>query len=61
LSKAWPARQPKQKNFGKFDEIDPLIPLVGGWSRFRTKALLRRLSEIDRSGECSPATSPQDA
>jgi glycosyltransferase involved in cell wall biosynthesis len=61
LSKAWPARQPKQKNFGKFEEIDPLIPLVGGWSRFRTKALLSRLSEIDRSGESSPATSPQDA
>jgi hypothetical protein len=61
LSKVWPAREQKQKNLRKFDEIDPLLPLVGGWSRFRTEALLSRLSEIDRSGECSAATSSQEA
>ncbi|OAV52719.1 glycosyl transferase family A [Rhizobium sp. WYCCWR10014] len=61
LSKAWPVREQKIKNFRKFEEIDPLVPLVGGWSRFRTKALFRRLSEIDRSGECSAATSSQEA
>ncbi|MGO7418439.1 hypothetical protein ACCS64_40115, partial [Rhizobium ruizarguesonis] len=41
----------------KFEEIDPLLPLVGGWSRFRTKTLLSRLSEIYRSGKRSAATS----
>ncbi|UWM74284.1 glycosyltransferase family 2 protein [Rhizobium sp. WSM4643] len=61
LSKVWPAREQKQKNLRKFEEIDPLLPLVGGWSRFRTKALLSRLSETDRSGECSVATSSQEA
>lgn len=61
LSKAWPVREQKRKSFRKFEEIDPLVPLVGGWSRFRTKALFRRLSEIDRSGECSAATSSQEA
>ncbi|UWM80245.1 MULTISPECIES: glycosyltransferase family 2 protein [Rhizobium] len=61
LSKVWPAREQKQKNLRKFEEIDPLLPLVGGWSRFRTKALLSRLSEMDRSGECSVATSSQEA
>jgi glycosyltransferase involved in cell wall biosynthesis len=50
LSKAWPVKENEEKNVKKFEEIDPLSPLVGGWSRFRTKALLRRLSEIDRSG-----------
>nr|WP_174827097.1 glycosyltransferase family A protein [Rhizobium ruizarguesonis] len=57
LSKVWPAREQKQKNLRKFEEIDPLLPLVGGWSRFRTKTLLSRLSEIDRSGKRSAATS----
>ncbi|AHF85161.1 glycosyl transferase family A [Rhizobium leguminosarum bv. trifolii WSM1689] len=61
LSKVWPPREQKQKNLRKFEEIDPLVPLVGGWSRFRTKALLSRLSEIDRSGKCSAATSSQEA
>ncbi|MGO8205281.1 hypothetical protein ACC735_39600, partial [Rhizobium ruizarguesonis] len=55
------AREQKQKNLRKFEEIDPLLPLVGGLSRFRTKALLSRLSEIDRSVECSAATSSQEA
>ncbi|WP_049733767.1 glycosyltransferase family 2 protein [Rhizobium ecuadorense] len=59
LSKAWPTDDQKEKNAQKFEEIDPLCPLVGGWSLFRTKALLRRLSEVDRSGECSAATSSQ--
>ncbi|OHV22277.1 glycosyltransferase family 2 protein [Rhizobium sp. RMa-01] len=59
LSKSWPARDPKEKNVQKFEEIDPFCPLMSGWSLFRTKALLRRLSEIDRSGECSAATSSQ--
>ncbi|MBY5406881.1 glycosyltransferase family 2 protein [Rhizobium leguminosarum] len=61
LSKVWPAREQKQKNLRKFEEIDPLLPLVGGWSRFRTKALLSRLSEMDRSGERAAATSSQEA
>jgi glycosyltransferase involved in cell wall biosynthesis len=61
LSKIWPAREQKQKNLRKFEEIDPLLPLVGGWSRFRTKTLLSRLSEIDRSDECAAATSLQEA
>jgi glycosyltransferase involved in cell wall biosynthesis len=61
LSKVWPVRKQTGRNFKKFEEIDPLVPLVGGWSRFRTKALFRRLSEIDRSGECSAATSSQEA
>ncbi|WEA24520.1 glycosyltransferase family 2 protein [Rhizobium binxianense] len=61
LSKAWPLRKEKHKNLEKFEEMDPLLPLVGGWSRFRSKALLRRLSEIDRRGGCSPAVSSQDA
>lgn len=61
LSKVWPAREQKQKNLRKFEEIEPLLPLVGGWSRFRTKALLSRLSEMDRTCECSVATSSQEA
>ncbi|MBA5805882.1 glycosyltransferase [Rhizobium changzhiense] len=56
LPKAWPVREQKQKNFRKFEEIDPLVPLLGGWSALKTKALFRHLSEIDRSGECSAAT-----
>nr|WP_205931146.1 glycosyltransferase family A protein [Rhizobium leguminosarum] len=61
LPKAWPVREQKQKNLRKFEEIDPLVPLVGGWSAFKTKALFTRLSEIDRSGECSAAISSQEA
>ncbi|ARO25269.1 glycosyltransferase family 2 protein [Rhizobium sp. S9] len=57
LAKVRPVRQSKQKYFKKFEELDPLIPLVGGWSRFRTKALFRRLSKIDRCGGESVATS----
>ncbi|NKF10297.1 glycosyl transferase family A [Rhizobium phaseoli] len=54
LSKAPPFGRQKQTNFKKFEEMDPVIPLVGGWSRFRTKALFRRLSEIDRcGGDCA--------
>ncbi|MGO8070790.1 glycosyltransferase family 2 protein, partial [Rhizobium leguminosarum] len=37
LSKVCPVREQKGKNFRKFEEIDPLVPLVGGCSRFRTK------------------------
>ncbi|TBX98418.1 glycosyltransferase family 2 protein [Rhizobium laguerreae] len=59
--KAWPVKEQKGENFRKFEEIDPLVPLVGGWTRFRTKALLRHLSEIDRSGQCSAAASSQEA
>ncbi|MBX5068883.1 glycosyltransferase family 2 protein [Rhizobium lentis] len=47
-SRARPIRQQKQKKLKKFEEINPLMPLVGGWSVFRTKALFRRLSKIDR-------------
>ncbi|WP_434710988.1 glycosyltransferase family 2 protein [Rhizobium sp. YTUHZ045] len=57
LAKVRPIQQSKQKYFKKFEELDPLIPLVGGWSRFRTKALLRRLSKIDRCGGESAASS----
>lgn len=57
LRKAWPVGRKTERNVKKFEEIDPLSPLVGGWSRFRTKALLRRLSEIDRAGGCCAATS----
>ncbi|MBB4190726.1 glycosyltransferase involved in cell wall biosynthesis [Rhizobium aethiopicum] len=57
LAKVRPVRQSKQKYFKKFEELDPLIPLVGGWSRFRTKALFRRLSKIDRCCGESIATS----
>jgi len=61
LPKAWPVSEPKEQNLQKFEEIDPLLPLVGGWSRFRTKALLSRLSEIDQSDEHSAANSSQEA
>ncbi|MFS2177401.1 glycosyltransferase family 2 protein [Rhizobium pisi] len=57
LSKVLPVEAPKENNLQKFAEIDPLLPLVGGWSHFRSRSLLRRLSEIDRSGECAVATS----
>ncbi|MBB3351041.1 glycosyltransferase involved in cell wall biosynthesis [Rhizobium sp. BK049] len=57
LSKVRPVRRQKRKNLKKFEEIDPLIPLVGGWSRFRTRALFTRLSEIDRCSGESIATS----
>ncbi|WP_092754200.1 glycosyltransferase family 2 protein [Rhizobium aethiopicum] len=60
LAKARPVRQPKRKYCKKFEELDPLIPLVGGWSRFRTKALFRRLSEIDRCGGTFAATSKKE-
>ncbi|ABC91965.1 probable glycosyltransferase protein [Rhizobium etli CFN 42] len=50
LAKVRPVGRSKQKYFKKFEELDPLIPLVGGWSRFRTKALFRRLSKIERCG-----------
>nr|WP_183912161.1 glycosyltransferase family A protein [Rhizobium lentis] len=54
LSKVRPLWRQKQQKFKKFEEIDPVIPLVGGWSRFRTKALFRRLSKIDRcDGDCT--------
>ncbi|MEB3047719.1 glycosyltransferase family 2 protein [Rhizobium mulingense] len=55
LSRGWPRRQ--TKDFKKFEEMDPQTPLVGGWSHFRTKALFRRLSEIDRcGGSCAAAS-----
>ncbi|MBX4894137.1 glycosyltransferase family 2 protein [Rhizobium bangladeshense] len=55
LFKVWPIKQSKQQYFKKFEDLDPLIPLVGGWSRFRTRSLFRRLSEIDRCGGKSAA------
>ncbi|WP_425376286.1 glycosyltransferase family 2 protein [Rhizobium vallis] len=59
LPKALPPAEPRENDLQKFEEIDAMLPLVGGWSQFRSRALLRRLSEIDHSAECAAATSPR--